>query len=336
MIVRRDGLSPPDTTMVVYREAKGAKSQGRRREWLAALAVVLLSSLGIAGIGIRMGWWGLGPLTKLKGSQRVLETLNPTQGELAKLVAKARQAAKQKRWAEATVLANAALMVRPDHEEALELALLAADALENAPLDAATAADLEAGDWQTAVQRLEEVPAASRNPQWQELYAKAMAAGREASLGELQQSLARGELDDARMWLEQFSSMQADASDVAHWTAKLEAQSRGSLRERGERERKKSSSQNRKARLAEAQDAYREAQAFINSEDNHAARRKLEKVLKVQPNHALAHRAMGIVMVRLGEREKAAYHYQRFVELRPTAAEATQIREMLRRYEESK
>jgi ABC transport system ATP-binding/permease protein len=78
---------------------------------------------------------------------------------------------------------------------------------------------------------------------------------------------------------------------------------------------------------------YRQARRKYNSGDPHGAAKLLIKVVRVKPNHAKAHKMLGLFYQTTGDRARAVKHYKRYLSLRPGASDEPQIRAALERLE---
>ncbi|MBI3185544.1 MAG: FHA domain-containing protein [Myxococcales bacterium] len=90
------------------------------------------------------------------------------------------------------------------------------------------------------------------------------------------------------------------------------------------------------ARAAEAKALYEEGVALHGKKQLREARAVLEKCVKVDPTFAACHKALGGVYAKLGEAEKGAYHYKRFLQLAPNDKDADRVRNVLEAYEATK
>jgi Tfp pilus assembly protein PilF len=64
------------------------------------------------------------------------------------------------------------------------------------------------------------------------------------------------------------------------------------------------------------------ATAAYDADDTVNAKKRLGKVLELDPNHARAHYLLGLVLMREGAKPEAKRHLQRFLDLAPTDADA--------------
>jgi tetratricopeptide (TPR) repeat protein len=67
----------------------------------------------------------------------------------------------------------------------------------------------------------------------------------------------------------------------------------------------------------------------ISGEDRERAVAAFERALEHNPDHAGAHLQLGYALIGLGQRDKAAEHFRRFVELKPNSPEAAQAKALL-------
>ncbi len=71
------------------------------------------------------------------------------------------------------------------------------------------------------------------------------------------------------------------------------------------------------------------ANSAYNSDDMVNAKKRLAKVLEIDPNHARAHYLMGLLLMREGAKQEAASHLERFLALAPGDPDAATAKQAL-------
>ena len=72
--------------------------------------------------------------------------------------------------------------------------------------------------------------------------------------------------------------------------------------------------------MSTREELYDEADKLKNAGDNDAAVAKLEEALAVDPNYALAHSALAVVLTRLKRHDEAVSHAEKVCEIEPNDA----------------
>jgi Flp pilus assembly protein TadD len=72
------------------------------------------------------------------------------------------------------------------------------------------------------------------------------------------------------------------------------------------------------------------ATAAYDADDMVNAKRRLGKVLELDPNHARAHYLLGFLLMREGAKQEARRHLQRFLELTPNDPDAGTAKDAIR------
>jgi tetratricopeptide (TPR) repeat protein len=70
--------------------------------------------------------------------------------------------------------------------------------------------------------------------------------------------------------------------------------------------------------------------AFAYKQDFKNAAPSLERALALNPENAYAHYQLGLVQYRLKRYDQTIIHFEKFLELKPDAPEATQVRSILK------
>ncbi len=86
--------------------------------------------------------------------------------------------------------------------------------------------------------------------------------------------------------------------------------------------------------LENVQKLYEDGLLLFKNKQFREARTQLERCVKVNPGFAPCHKALGGANARLGENEKGAFHYRRFLELAPNDKDAPKVQKILDEYEQ--
>jgi tetratricopeptide (TPR) repeat protein len=81
-----------------------------------------------------------------------------------------------------------------------------------------------------------------------------------------------------------------------------------------------------------ASDHYSQGNKYFENQQYYLALDEYKAAMKLNPDLALAHRGMGVVLGKLGKTEDAVKQYEEYLKLAPTAADADEVRKIVKEY----
>jgi len=87
------------------------------------------------------------------------------------------------------------------------------------------------------------------------------------------------------------------------------------------------------APVANPQELYTQGALALKDGQYDKAVEYFRRCVQVNKNYDRCYRAMGIVYARKGDPAKAARYYRKYLQVSPNAADANQVRELLKQYE---
>lgn len=277
--------------------------------------------------------------------QKAQAPVVPETNEVGKLIGKARDALKARRWKQASVLASAVLELEPGHAEAADIAD-EAEREQSAQDDYEAANEaIQKGEWADALDSLEDIPeSSSYADKGATLVEEATGALINEHLRDAEDALknkqwgkaeeladAVAELDPEHPEIDTIRQAAAEGRD-AQREAEREARERARRARKARRSRRSASQSQAKASGPSAGDLYQRGKQAIKSGDHAKAIRIFNKCVKKDRSFGLCYRALGIAYAHSGNGDKAADNYAKYLKVMPNAPDAAQVKQLLKQY----
>ncbi|MBI5509525.1 MAG: FHA domain-containing protein [Deltaproteobacteria bacterium] len=277
--------------------------------------------------------------------------------EVEKLVARANAAMVQRNFQQAATLARAALAMEPENAPAQETVSRAdAEAEAQQAYDAAVAA-INSNNWSLAWSRLQEIPDKSVfAPQAALLMPQVKGALVTEKVTDADRAVANGEVETAEQLTAEIGALEPGRADVARLQAAItkaraEAQSHTITKARGKAKEKakgglspgggttpaiKPPEANGGGATGEdPKPIYTEGTKALTGGNYQKAIDLFNRCTRADPKFCLCYRALGISYAKSGNGPKAYRYYKQYLKTCPTAADAPQVEQLLKQYEQA-
>jgi ABC transport system ATP-binding/permease protein len=268
------------------------------------------------------------------------------QSQVREAIQAAGDAAEDERWNEAIEAYERALSLDPTNTTAQQgLERVQPEAEAKRAFDGGISA-VDSEDWELAWQRFAEVPEES-------VYYDRIAPHREAvrqgylgvRVARAQEYLREREWDEAIEEAEAVLALSPNhsrASDIVNRAERAKAREERQVAQQTPRrpprqprtQKAATTTQDRGNQAEEAQEAFQAGFEHHQRGEFRQAVAHLERALRLDPRgQSTAHALLGTCYARLGDSQRAAMHYRRFLETNPNHRQAPQVRQILEEFE---
>ena len=285
-------------------------------------------------------------------------------GALEELLAEANNAAKSRRWSRALDLARAAVTLSPSNPEAMALEKrVMAERDAQGHVEAARQS-IAAGNWEEAWNRLSEIP--TRSVYYEEaspLIAQARGALITERIAEAYRVITARDWDAADVLAAEIATLDGQRPELVQIQSEIrqgraEDEAAAQVASQKARTKPKRSAPKQVVRtpvakpaatkpapapkpapeppaapVANPQELYTQGALALKDGQYDKAVEYFRRCVQVNKNYDRCYRAMGIVYARKGDPAKAARYYRKYLQVSPNAADANQVRELLKQYE---